>query len=158
MHVIAGKAVCFKEALSDDFKIYTKDVINNAKVLSETLTQNNFKIFSGGTDTHLMLVDLRPYKVTGKDAEESLGRANISSNKNGIPFDTESPMITSGIRLGTPAATTRGFKDQEFKLVGQLITKVIKGLSNNPKDNTKIEKEVQKEVIDLCSSFPIYNY
>ena len=158
MHVIAGKAVCFKEALSDDFKIYTKDVINNAKVLSETLTQNNFKIFSGGTDTHLMLVDLRPYKVTGKDAEESLGRANITCNKNGIPFDTESPMITSGIRLGTPAATTRGFKDQEFKLVGQLITKVIKGLSNNPKDNTKIEKEVQKEVIDLCSSFPIYNY
>ena len=157
MHVISAKAVCFKEALSNDFKIYTKNVISNAKVLSETLVKNNFKIFSGGTDTHLMLVDLRPYKVTGKDAEESLGRANITCNKNGIPFDTESPMITSGIRLGTPAATTRGFKAQEFKLVGELITKVIKGLSENPKDNTKIEKEVQKEVIDLCSTFPIYS-
>jgi len=156
MHVISAKAVCFKEALSNDFKIYTKNVISNAKVLSETLLKNNFKIFSGGTDTHLMLVDLRPYKVTGKDAEESLGRANITCNKNGIPFDTESPMITSGIRLGTPAATTRGFKSQEFKLVGELITKVIKGLSENPKDNSKIEKEVQKEVIDLCSAFPIY--
>ncbi len=158
MHVIAGKAVCFKEALSKDFKIYTKDVINNAKVLSDTLISNNFEIFSGGTDTHLMLVDLRPYKVTGKDAEESLGRANITCNKNGIPFDTESPMITSGIRLGTPAATTRGFKSEEFKIVGQLITRVIKGLSSNPGDNSKIEKEVQREVIDLCSSFPIYNY
>ena len=157
MHVISAKAVCFKEALSNDFKTYTKNVISNAKVLSETLVKNNFKIFSGGTDTHLMLVDLRPYKVTGKDAEESLGRANITCNKNGIPFDTESPMITSGIRLGTPAATTRGFKSQEFKLVGELITKVIKGLSENPKDNSKIEKEVQKEVIDICSAFPIYS-
>ena len=157
MHVISAKAVCFKEALSNDFKNYTKNVISNAKILSETLVKNNFKIFSGGTDTHLMLVDLRPYKVTGKDAEESLGRSNITCNKNGIPFDTESPMITSGIRLGTPAATTRGFKSQEFKLVGELITKVIKGLSENPKDNSKIEKEVQKEVIDLCSAFPIYN-
>ena len=104
-----------------------------------------------------MLVDLRPYKVTGKDAEESLGRANITCNKNGIPFDTESPMITSGIRLGTPAATTRGFKSQEFKIVGNLITKVIKGLSENPKNNSKIENEVQKEVVDLCSDFPIYS-
>ncbi len=157
MHVISAKAVCFKEALSDDFKKYTKDVINNAKVLSNTLIKNNFKIFSGGTDTHLMLVDLRPYNVTGKDAEESLGRANITCNKNGIPFDTESPMITSGIRLGTPAATTRGFSSKEFQIVGELITKVIKGLSQNPKDNSKIEKEVQQEVIKLCSSFPIYN-
>ena len=99
MHVVAAKAVCFKEALSDEFKKYTSDVISNAKTLSKTLVENNFKIFSGGTDTHLMLVDLRPYKVTGKDAEESLGRANITCNKNGIPFDTESPMITSGIRL-----------------------------------------------------------
>ena len=157
MHVVAAKAVCFKEALSDDFKKYTSNVILNAKVLSETLVKNNFKIFSGGTDTHLMLVDLRPYGVTGKDAEESLGRANITCNKNGIPFDTQSPMITSGIRLGTPAATTRGFQTEEFKLVGNLITKVIKGLSVNPKDNTKIEKEVQKEVIELCSDFPIYS-
>ena len=104
-----------------------------------------------------MLVDLRPYGVTGKDAEESLGRANITCNKNGIPFDTQSPMITSGIRLGTPAATTRGFQAEEFKLVGKLITKVIKGLSENPKNNTKIEKEVQKEVVELCSDFPIYS-
>ena len=157
MHVVAAKAVCFKEALSQEFKKYTSEVISNAKVLSETLIKNNFKIFSGGTDTHLMLVDLRPYGVTGKDAEESLGRANITCNKNGIPFDTESPMITSGIRLGTPAATTRGFKAREFKLVGNLITKVIKGLSENPKNNATIEKEVQKEVVDLCSDFPIYS-
>ncbi len=157
MHVVSAKAVCFKEALSNDFKEYTKDVISNAKILSETLIKNNFKIFSGGTDTHLMLVDLRPYKVTGKSAEESLGRANITCNKNGIPFDTESPMITSGIRLGTPAATTRGFKSKEFKLVGDLITKVVQGLSENPTDNSKIEREVQKEVIDLCAEFPIYS-
>ena len=157
MHVVAAKAVCFKEALSEEFKKYTSNVISNAKVLSETLIENNFKIFSGGTDTHLMLVDLRPYGVTGKDAEESLDRANITCNKNGIPFDTQSPMITSGIRLGTPAATTRGFQAEEFKLVGKLITKVIKGLSENPKNNTKIEKEVQKEVVELCSDFPIYS-
>ena len=157
MHVVAAKAVCFKEALSEEFKKYTSNVISNAKVLSETLIENNFKIFSGGTDTHLMLVDLRPYGVTGKDAEESLGRANITCNKNGIPFDTQSPMITSGIRLGTPAATTRGFQAEEFKLVGKLITKVIKGLSENPKNNTKIENEVQKEVVQLCSDFPIYS-
>ncbi len=157
MHVVAAKAVCFKEALSKNFELYTKQVIQNAKSLSDSLIQNNFKIFSGGTDTHLMLVDLRPYNVTGKDAEESLGRANITCNKNGIPFDTQSPMITSGIRLGTPAATTRGFSSKEFTLVGQLITKVVKGLSQNPKDNSKAEQEVQKEVIDLCKSFPIYS-
>ena len=156
MHVISAKAVCFKEALDDEFKKYTKKVILNAKTLSKTLIENNFKIFSGGTDTHLMLVDLRPYNVTGKDAEASLGKANITCNKNGIPFDTQSPMITSGIRLGTPAATTRGFGEDEFKLVGQLITKVIKGLAENPKDNSKVEESVKKEVINLCSSFPIY--
>tara|TARA_B100000767_G_scaffold273653_1_gene304436 strand:- start:2968 stop:4269 length:1302 start_codon:yes stop_codon:yes gene_type:complete len=156
MHVIAAKAVCFKEALSNDFKIYTKDVINNAKILAETLTKKGFKIFSGGTDTHLMLLDLRSFGVTGKDAQISLGKANITCNKNGIPFDTESPMITSGIRLGTPACTTRGFKEQEFKHVAELIYRVIKGLSDNKLDNSKIENEVQKEVVDLCSSFPIY--
>ena len=157
MHVIAAKAVCFKEALSNDFKIYTKNVIKNAKVLSESLSKKGFKIFSGGTDTHLMLLDLRSFKVTGKDAQTSLGRANITCNKNGIPFDTESPMITSGIRLGTPACTTRGFKEDEFKLIGELIYKVIKGLSENNEDNSKIENEVKKEIIDLCSSFPIYD-
>ena len=157
MHVIAAKAVCFKEALSDDFKEYTKNVINNAKVLSERLSENGFKIFSGGTDTHLMLIDLRSFGVTGKDAQASLGRANITCNKNGIPFDSESPMITSGIRLGTPACTTRGFGSDEFKLIGDLIFKVIEGLSKNKEDNSKIEKEVQKEIIELCSSFPIYS-
>ena len=156
MHVIAAKAVCFKEALSNEFKIYTKNVIKNAKALSERLSEKSFKIFSGGTDTHLMLVDLRAFKVTGKDAQASLGRANITCNKNGIPFDTESPFITSGIRLGTPACTTRGFKEEEFKLVGDLIYKVIKGLSESKSDNSKIENEVKKEIIDLCSSFPIY--
>ena len=157
MHVIAAKAVCFKEALDPSFKIYTKQVVDNARSLSEKLIQNNFKIFSGGTDTHLMLVDLRPYNVTGRDAEASLGRANITCNKNGIPFDTQSPMITSGIRLGTPACTTRGFKEKEFKLVADLITKVVQGLSKNTSDNSKIEEEVKKEIIDLCSAFPIYS-
>ena len=157
MHVIAAKAVCFKEALSNDFKEYSKKVISNAKALAESLKENNFEIFSGGTDTHLMLVDLRPYNVTGKAAEESLGRANITCNKNGIPFDTQSPMITSGIRLGTPAGTTRGFGTREFKIIGKLITTVIEGLSKNPSDNSKTELKVQKEVIDLCRSFPIYS-
>ena len=157
MHVIAAKAVCFKEALSEDFKIYTKNVINNAKVLAASLAQKGFKIFSEGTDTHLMLLDLRTFNVTGKDAQASLGRANITCNKNGIPFDTESPMITSGIRLGTPACTTRGFGEEEFKLIAELIYRVIKGLSENKSDNSKIEKEVKKEVIDLCAAFPIYD-
>jgi len=157
MHVIAAKAVCFKEALSDDFKIYTKNVINNAKVLAVSLAKKGFKIFSGGTDTHLMLLDLRTFNVTGKDAQASLGRANITCNKNGIPFDTESPMITSGIRLGTPACTTRGFGEEEFKLIAELIYRVIKGLSENKSDNSRIEKEVKKEIIDLCAAFPIYD-
>ena len=155
MHVIAAKAVCFKEALSNDFKEYTNNVVANAKILSEKLIDKGFKIFSGGTDTHLMLLDLRSFGVTGKDAQASLGRANITCNKNGIPFDNESPMITSGIRLGTPACTTRGFGPNEFKLVGDLIFKVVDGLSKNKADNSKIEKEVQKEIIELCSSFPI---
>ncbi len=157
MHVIAAKAVCFKEALDPSFKTYTKQVIDNAKTLSETLVKNNFKIFSGGTDTHLMLLDLRDYKLTGKLAESSLGKANITCNKNSIPFDTESPMITSGVRLGTPASTTRGFGQKEFILIGQLISKLLKELAKNPENNSKVENEVRKEVIDLCSSFPIYS-
>ena len=135
-----------------------KSVLDNAKTLSETLKNSGFKIFSGGTDTHLMLVDLRPFKVTGKDAEVSLCKANITCNKNGIPFDTEKMTITSGIRLGTQAATTRGFGLNEFKKVGTLITKVIKGLSENSNDNSKVEDEVRKEVVELCSKFPIYNH
>jgi|TARA_B100001093_G_scaffold517994_1_gene601297 glycine hydroxymethyltransferase len=157
MHVIAAKAVCFKEALDQSFKDYAKKVVGNAKTLSETLVKNDFKVFSGGTDTHLMLLDLRNFKLTGKLAMESLGRANITCNKNSIPFDTESPMITSGIRLGTPASTTRGFDQKEFILVGQLISKVLKELAKNPENNSKIENEVKKEVIDLCRSFPIYS-
>ena len=156
MHIIAAKAVGFKEALKPEFKNYIKSVIENAKILSETLKNNGFKIYSGGTDTHLMLVDLRPFNVKGNVAAESLSRANITCNKNGIPFDNESPMVTSGIRLGSQAATTRGFGLNEFKLVGELITKIIKSLSANPKENSKIEDEVRKEVVDLCSNFPIY--
>ena len=158
MHVIAGKAVAFQEALQPSFKDYIKSVLANAKILSETLKNNGFKIFSGGTDTHLMLVDLRPFKVTGKDAETSLCNANITCNKNGIPFDTEKMTITSGIRLGTQAATTRGFGLNEFKKVGELITKVIVGLSKNSNDNSSVENEVRAEVINLCSKFPIYKH
>ena len=156
MHIIAAKAAGFQEALNSDFKDYIKSVLSNAKVLSETLKNNGFKIYSGGTDTHLMLVDLRPFNVKGNVAAESLCRANITCNKNGIPFDTESPMITSGIRLGSQAATTRGFGLKEFQKVGELITKTIKGLSVNPNDNSKTENEVRKDVVDLCSKFPIY--
>ncbi len=156
MHIIAAKAVGFLEALKPEFREYIRSVLENAKILAETLKNNGFKIYSGGTDTHLMLVDLRPFNVKGNAAADSLCRANITCNKNGIPFDTESPMITSGIRLGTQAATTRGFGLDEFKKVGDLITKVIKGLHENPKDNSKTEEEVRKEVISLCAKFPIY--
>jgi len=158
MHVIAAKAVAFQEALQPSFKEYIKSVLANAKILSETLKNNGFEIFSGGTDTHLMLVDLRPFNVTGKDAETSLCRANITCNKNGIPFDTAKPTITSGIRLGSQAATTRGFGLNEFKKVGEFITKVIEGLSKNNQDNTKVENEIRNEVVKLCSKFPIYNH
>ena len=156
MHIIAAKAAGFQEALQPEFINYIKSVLANAKVLAETLKNNGFKIYSGGTDTHLMLVDLRPFNVKGNVAAESLCRANITCNKNGIPFDSESPMITSGIRLGSQAATTRGFGLKEFQNVGELITKTIKGLSVNPNDNSNTENEVRKDVVDLCSKFPIY--
>ena len=158
MHIIAAKAVGFLEALKPEFQDYIKSVLANAKILSATLKNNGFKIYSGGTDTHLMLVDLRPFGVKGNIASDSLSRANITCNKNGIPFDTESPMITSGIRLGSQAATTRGFGLKEFEKIGELITKTIKGLEKNPSDNSKTEKEVRNEVIDLCSKFPIYKH
>ena len=156
MHIIAAKAAGFLEALKPEFKDYIQSVLANAKVLAETLKNNGFKIYSGGTDTHLMLVDLRPFNVKGNITAASLSSANITCNKNGIPFDSESPMITSGIRLGSQAATTRGFGLNEFKKVGELITKIVKGLASNPEDNTKVEDEVRKEVVDLCSNFPIY--
>jgi glycine hydroxymethyltransferase len=158
MHVIAGKAAGFLEALKPEFQTYISNVLANAKMLAETLKNNGFKIYSGGTDTHLMLVDLRPFNVKGNMAADSLSRANITCNKNGIPFDSESPMVTSGIRLGSQAATTRGFGLNEFQKVGELITKVIEGLSKNPDDNSKIEAEVRDEVVNLCSSFPIYKH
>jgi glycine hydroxymethyltransferase len=158
MHIIAAKAAGFHEALKPGYEDYIKSVLANAKILAETLVKNGFKIYSGGTDTHLMLVDLRPFKVKGNIAAESLSRANITCNKNGIPFDTESPMITSGIRLGSQAATTRGFGLNEFVKVGELITKTIKGLTSNTNDNSVTEEEVRKEVIDLCSKFPIYKH
>ncbi|NDB29933.1 serine hydroxymethyltransferase, partial [archaeon] len=158
MHVIAGKAAGFLEALKPEFQTYISNVLANAKMLAETLKNNGFKIYSGGTDTHLMLVDLRPFNVKGNMAADSLSRANITCNKNGIPFDTESPMVTSGIRLGSQAATTRGFGLNEFQKVGELITKVIEGLSKNPDDNSKVESEVRDEVVKLCSSFPIYKH
>ncbi len=156
MHVIAAKAICFKEALSDDFKSYAKAVVANAKILSETLKNLGYTIFSGGTDTHLILLDLRPFKLTGKDASDSLGRANITCNKNGIPYDDQKPWITSGIRLGTPACTTRGFSLNEFKTVGVLIDQVLKGLINNNSD--KAEKEVKEKIKNLCAAFPVYNF
>ena len=158
MHVIAAKAAAFHEALNPKFQDYIKAVLANAKILSETLKNNGFKIFSGGTDTHLMLVDLRPFKVTGKAAELSLCNSNITCNKNGIPFDTEKMTVTSGIRLGSQAATTRGFGLNEFKKVGELITEVIDGLSKSPDDNTNVETKVRKEVVALCAKFPIYNH
>ena len=156
MHIIAAKAAGFQEALKPEFKVYIKSVLANAKILAETLKNNGFKIYSEGTDTHLMLVDLRPFSVKGNIAAESLCRANITCNKNGIPFDTESPMITSGVRLGSQAATTRGFGLKEFQKVGELITKTVKGLSSNSSDNSKVEDEVRKEVVELCSKFQIY--
>ena len=156
MHIIAAKAVGFLEALKPEFREYIKSVLANAKILSERLKNNGFKIYSGGTDTHLMLVDLRPFGVKGNIASDSLSRANITCNKNGIPFDTESPMVTSGIRLGSQAATTRGFGLKEFEKIADLITKTIKGLSQNPENNEEVEQEVRKEVVELCSNFPIY--
>ena len=157
MHVIAGKAVAFGEALKPEFKQYIKQVITNAKVLSETLVNGGLKIVSGGTDTHLILVDLTPMDLTGDLASTSLEEAHITCNKNGIPKDPKPPKITSGIRLGTPAATTRGFKEEEFKLVGELILETLNGLKANGDSNSEVEQTVKKKVIELCSKFPIYS-
>jgi glycine hydroxymethyltransferase len=155
-HAIAAKAVAFGEALRPSFKLYAQQVVDNAKVLAAVLLENGFDIVSGGTDTHLMLVDLRPKKLTGRDAEASLDRAGITCNKNGVPFDPEKPMVTSGIRLGTPAATTRGFGTEEFRQVGELITRVLDGLAASPEDNSAVEGEVRGDVAALCHRFPVY--
>ncbi len=157
MHVIAAKAVAFHEALQPEFKAYAQAVAENAKVLASVMQETGFDVVSGGTDTHLLLVDLRPKKLTGKIAEASLERAHITCNKNGIPFDPEKPMITSGVRLGTPAGTTRGFGPGEFRYIGELIAKVLDGLAANPDDNNAVESEVRQDVIKLCSRFPIYS-
>ncbi len=156
MHVIAAKAVAFGEALRPEFKIYSAAVVENAKVLAAVLVERGLDMVSGGTDTHLMLVDLRPKKLTGRDAEASLERANMTCNKNGVPFDPEKPMVTSGIRLGTPAATTRGFGPVEFRQVGELIGDVLDGLARNPDDNSAAEGAAREKVAELCARFPIY--
>ncbi|MBD20883.1 MAG: serine hydroxymethyltransferase [Rhodospirillaceae bacterium] len=156
MHIIAAKAVAFGEALKPEFKDYTKKVVANAKVLADKLSDHGLDIISGGTDSHLILVDLRRKGVTGKQAEESLENAGITCNKNGIPFDPEKPTITSGIRLGSPAATTRGFSEEQFILVADLIAEVLDGLADESKDNSIVESKVRTKVLELCKCFPIY--
>ena len=157
MHVIAAKAVCFGEDLTPQFKTYAAQVVKNAKVLGETLKKRGLDLVSGGTDTHLLLVDLRPKKLTGDVVDKALGRANITCNKNAIPFDPMPPKVTSGIRVGTPAGTTRGFKEKEFELIGNWIGDVIDALSAG--DEAYVEKvleDTKEKVIALCKQFPIY--
>ncbi|WP_394067498.1 serine hydroxymethyltransferase [Xanthobacter aminoxidans] len=157
MHVIAAKAVAFGEALRPEFKLYAKNVVENAKALAETLKGHGFAIVSGGTDTHLMLVDLRPKRLTGKVSEAALGRAHITCNKNGIPFDPEKPFVTSGVRLGTPAGTSRGFGVAEFQQVGNLIAEVLDVLSQKGSDeDSLVEAAVREKVSTLLARFPIY--
>lgn len=157
MHVIAAKAVAFGEALQPEFKTYAKAIVDNAVMLSDTIKSGGLELVSGGTDTHVLLVDLRSLKLTGKDAEAALGRAAITCNKNGIPFDPESPFVTSGVRLGTPAATTRGFGTTEFKEVGEMFLKVLQGLAaNGEAGNAAVEKDIAAKVQALTDKFPIY--
>ena len=157
MHVIAAKAVAFGEALRPEFKEYSKRVVENAQVLAETLKGRGFDIVSGGTDTHVILVDLRPKGLKGDAAEKALDRAGMTCNKNGVPGDPEKPTVTSGIRIGTPAATTRGFGTEEFRRVGNLIGDVLNGLATKPKDNFESEDKVRQIVAELCRRFPIYS-
>ncbi|MFN3947630.1 MAG: serine hydroxymethyltransferase, partial [Aquificaceae bacterium] len=151
MHVIAAKAVAFKEAMSDSFKEYAKQVVLNAKAIAEEFIKLGFKVVSGGTDSHIVLLDLRNKGITGKEAEDALGRANITVNKNAVPFDPLPPTKTSGIRIGTPAMTTRGMKEEEMRLIARLIAEVIE----NSQDERVIEK-VRREVTELCEQFPLY--
>ncbi|MGR0279739.1 serine hydroxymethyltransferase [Marinomonas dokdonensis] len=156
MHVIAGKAVAFGEALKPEFTTYINQVVANAKVLAEVMIERGCDVVTGGTDNHLMLVDLRPKGLKGNVADKALERAGITCNKNGIPFDTEKPMITSGIRIGTPAATSRGFGEEEFRLVGHLISDVLDGLVESPEGNPEVEARVLSQVKELCQRFPLY--
>ncbi len=158
MHVIAAKAVAFKEALTPEFALYAKQTVINARMLAKTLVKGGADIVTGGTDNHLMLVDLRPMNVTGKAAEHALGRAYITCNKNAVPDDPQKPAITSGIRVGTPAATTRGFGETEFEQVGELIVEVLDGLAKNGEENnSEVEEAVRKKVMKLTNAFPIYS-
>jgi len=157
MHVIAAKAVSYAEALKPEFKAYGQAIIDNARALAKTLQDGGVDIVSGGTDSHIVLVDLRPKGLTGKDTEEALERAGMTCNKNAVPFDPEPPMVTSGVRLGTPAATSRGFGVEEFKLVGEYAIEVLDGLkANGPEGNEAVEKAVKEKVDALCERFPIY--
>jgi glycine hydroxymethyltransferase len=156
MHVIAAKAVAFEEALHPDFKIYARRVVENAGALAEVMVAGGLDLVSGGTDNHLLLVDLRPKRLTGRAAADSLERAGITCNMNSIPFDPEKPTVTSGIRLGSPAATTRGFGVAEFQQTGRLIIEVLDGLAANPDDNQVIEDHVRAEVERVCAKFPVY--
>jgi glycine hydroxymethyltransferase len=157
MHVIAAKGVAFGEALQPEFKSYARSVVENAKALAGRLVEGGLDIVSGGTDSHIVLVDLRPKKLTGKAAEAALERAGMTCNKNGVPFDPEKPMVTSGVRLGTPAATTRGFGTAEFLQVGEMIVEVLDDLAANPEDNSAVEAQVRERVRVLCQRFPIYS-
>ncbi|MDJ0977519.1 MAG: serine hydroxymethyltransferase [Erythrobacter sp.] len=157
MHVIAAKAVAFREALTPEFKAYAHRIVENARALAASLEENGLRICSGGTDNHSMLVDLTAKGVTGKDAEKGLDRAWLTCNKNGIPFDTRSPFVTSGVRLGTPAGTTRGFGPVEFRTVGALIAEVVDGLSQNGAEgDAQVEESVRARVSELCADFPVY--
>ncbi|WP_323033025.1 serine hydroxymethyltransferase [Paracoccus sp. (in: a-proteobacteria)] len=158
MHVIAAKAVAFDEALRPEFKDYAAQVVANARAMAEELMKGGIDIVSGGTDNHLCLADLRPKGVTGKATEAALGRAHITCNKNGVPFDPEKPFVTSGIRLGAPAGTTRGFKEEEFRQIARWIVEVVDGLATNGEEgNTKVEARIKAEVQALCARFPLYN-
>lgn len=157
VHVIAAKATAFKENLDPSFKTYAKQVIENARALADTLIKRGADIVSGGTDNHIVLVDLRPKNLTGKATEESLERAGLTCNKNAIPFDPQPPFVTSGVRLGTPAGTTRGFGKEEFIQIGNLIGDVLDGLAKNPENNSEVEAKVKKQVEALCAKFPIYS-
>jgi glycine hydroxymethyltransferase len=156
MHVIAAKAVALGEALRPGFAAYARAVVENAQTLAQTLAAAGLAIVSGGTDTHLLLVDLRPLGLTGRDAEQALERAGITCNKNGIPFDPEKPTVTSGVRLGSPAATTRGFGVAEFRQVGEWIGEVLRGLAKEPGGDAAVEARVRRAVAALCARFPIY--
>ena len=157
MHVIAAKAVAFGEALRPEFKDYAAQVVKNAQAMADQLMKGGINIVSGGTDNHLCLADLRPKGVTGKAAEAALGRAHITCNKNGVPFDPEKPFVTSGIRLGAPAGTTRGFTETEFRQIADWIVEVVDGLAANGEDgNADVEAKVKAEVSALCARFPLY--